>query len=57
MRLKSAAEYLDMAPCTIRELVKRQELSYISSGEHTSAWRFCLEDLDAWIEDHRIGQK
>jgi len=55
MRLKAAAVYLDMHPWTVRQLVQRGEIPYISSGDHTSAWRFDIHDLDRWIEAHRIG--
>ena len=57
MRLKEAAAYLDMHPCTIRQLVERRELPYISAGQHTSAWRFDIHDLDRWIDAHRISGK
>jgi hypothetical protein len=57
MRLKSAAAYLDMSPWSLRQLVQRRELAYISAGENTSAWRFDVHDLDAWINAHKIGPK
>jgi hypothetical protein len=57
LRLKSAAAYLDMSPWSLRQLVQRRELAYISAGENTSAWRFDVHDLDAWIEAHKIGAR
>jgi excisionase family DNA binding protein len=55
--MKKAAEYLDMHPWTVRQLVQRGELGYISAGDNTSAWRFDVLELDRWIEAHRIGPK
>jgi excisionase family DNA binding protein len=57
LRMKKAAEYMDMHPWSLRQLVQRGELSYISAGDNTSAWRFDIADLDGWIEAHRIGSK
>jgi excisionase family DNA binding protein len=57
LRTKEAANYLSMSPWSLRQMVERRELPYISSGDNTSAWRFDIHDLDAWIEDHRIGPK
>jgi excisionase family DNA binding protein len=57
LRTKEAACYLGMSPWTLRQMVERRELPYISSGDNTSAWRFDIHDLDRWIEAHRIGAK
>jgi excisionase family DNA binding protein len=57
MRTKEAACYLGMSPWSLRQMVERRELPYISSGDNTSAWRFDIHDLDHWIEAHRIGPK
>ena len=57
LRTREAAYYLGMSPWTLRQLVERRELPYISSGNNTSAWRFDIHDLDRWIETHRIGAK
>jgi len=57
LRTKEAAHYLGMSPWSLRQMVERRELPYISSGDNTSAWRFDIHDLDRWIEAHRIGPK
>jgi excisionase family DNA binding protein len=57
LRTKEAAQYLSMSPWSLRHMVERRELPYISSGDNTSAWRFDVRDLDRWIETHRIGPK
>jgi excisionase family DNA binding protein len=57
LRTNEAAHYLGMSPWTLRQMVERRELPYISSGDNTSAWRFDIRDLDRWIEAHRIGAK
>ncbi len=57
LRTKQAAAYLGMSPWALRQEVQRGALPYISCGDHTSAWRFDVRDLDAWIERHRIGAK
>ena len=55
LRTKDAAKYLSMSPWTLRRMVERGELPFISSGDNSSAWRFDIRDLDRWIEQHRIG--
>jgi excisionase family DNA binding protein len=55
LRMKDAAQYLAMHPWSVRRLVERGELAYVSSGDNTSAWRFDIKDLDRWIDTHRIG--
>jgi excisionase family DNA binding protein len=55
LRTKEAALYLGMSCWSLRLMVERRELPYISSGDHTSAWRFDIRDLDHWIDAHRIG--
>jgi hypothetical protein len=57
LRTRDAARYLGMSAWGLRQEVQRGELPYISNGEHTSAWRFDVRDLDRWIDDHRIGPK
>ena len=56
LRTKEAAQYLGMSPSSLRRMVERGEMPYISAGDHTSAWRFDLRDLDAWIESHKLGK-
>jgi len=55
LRTKEAAHYLGMCPWTLRQLVARGELAYISTGDHTSTWKFDIRDLDRYIDTHRIG--
>ena len=55
LRTKEAAHYLGMSPWSLRQMVQRREVPYISSGDNTSAWRFDIRDLECWIEAHRIG--
>jgi len=57
LRTKEACQYLAMSPWSLRQMVDRRELAYVSSGDNTSAWRFDIRDLDRWIESHRIGAK
>jgi len=57
LRMKEAAAYLAMSPCSLRRMVARREIGYISAGANTSAWRFDIRELDAWIQTHRIGPK
>ena len=56
LRTKEAAEYLGMSPWSLRQMVEHRELPYVSVGDHTSAWRFDVRDLDRWIEDHKLGK-
>jgi hypothetical protein len=54
LRTKDAARYLGMSPWGLRQEVNKSELHFVSSGEHTSSWKFDVRDLDAWIEQHKI---
>jgi excisionase family DNA binding protein len=54
LRTKDAARYLGMSTWALRQEVNKGELHFISSGEHTSSWKFDVRDLDAWIERHKI---
>ncbi len=54
LRTKQAARYLGMSPWSLRQEVARG-LPFISTGAHTSAWRFDIRDLDRWIEAHRVS--
>jgi hypothetical protein len=54
-RTKDAAHYLGMSAWALRKEVGKGELPFISSGEHTSSWKFDVGDLDAWVERHRIS--
>jgi Helix-turn-helix domain len=54
LRTKDAAHYLGMSPWALRQEVSKGELHFVSSGEHTSSWKFDVGDLDAWIERHKI---
>jgi len=54
LRTKDAARYLGMSPWSLRQEVNKGELPFVSSGEHTSSWKFDVRDLDAWIERHKI---
>lgn len=56
LRTKEAAQYLCMSPWSLRQMVEHRELPYVSVGDHTSAWRFDIRDLDRWIEDHKLGK-
>jgi len=44
LRTKDAAHSLSMSPWNLRQLVSRREIAYISSGDHTSAWRFDIRE-------------
>jgi excisionase family DNA binding protein len=55
LRTKDAARYLGMSAWALRQEVSRGELPFISSGEHTSSWKFDSRDLDAWVERHRVN--
>jgi len=57
LRTKQAARYLSLSPWLLRRLVAAGELAFISVGDNTSAWRFDVRDLDAFIDRHRIGSK
>jgi len=57
LRTKEAAHYLGMSPWSLRQMVERRELPYISSGDNTSAWRFDIRDLDRWVDSHKLGAK
>lgn len=57
LRTKEAAAYLSMSPWSLRQLVDRGELPFVSCGDNTSAWRFDIRDLDRFIEQHKIGAK
>jgi hypothetical protein len=54
LRTKDAARYLGMSAWALRVEVNKGELPFISSGEHTSSWKFDVRDLDAWIDRHKI---
>jgi excisionase family DNA binding protein len=54
LRTKEAAHYLGMSTWSLRQEVNNGELHFVSSGEHTSSWKFDVRDLDAWIERHKI---
>ena|ERR1700722_20628195 len=54
-RTRDAANYLGMSTWAIRQEVSKGELPFISSGEHTSSWKFDVGDLDAWVERHRVN--
>jgi len=54
LRTKEAALYLGMSAWAIREEVNKGELHFVSSGEHTSSWKFDVRDLDAWIDRHKV---
>jgi len=56
LRTRQAAEYLGMSPWSLRRMVEHRELLYVSAGDHTSAWRFDIHDLDRWIEEHKLGR-
>jgi excisionase family DNA binding protein len=54
-RTKDAAHYLGMSPWALRQEVSKGDLPFISSGDHTSSWKFDRLDLDAWVERHRVN--
>jgi Helix-turn-helix domain len=54
LKTKGAARYLGMSPWALRQEVNKGELHVVSSGEHTSSWKFDIRDLDAWVERHKI---
>jgi excisionase family DNA binding protein len=54
LKTKHAARYLGMSPWSLRQLVSNGDISFISSGDRTSSWKFDIHDLDAWIERRRI---
>ncbi|MGO9125840.1 MAG: helix-turn-helix domain-containing protein [Terriglobales bacterium] len=54
LKTNDAAAYLGMSEWAIRQEVNKGELPFISSGEHTSSWKFDVKDLDAWVERHRV---
>lgn len=54
LKTRDAARYLGMSAWALREEVKKGELHFVSSGEHTSSWKFDVHDLDAWIDRHKI---
>ncbi len=54
-RTKDAAHYLGMSAWALRKEVGKGALPFISSGEHTSSWKFDVADLDAWVERHRVN--
>lgn len=54
LRTKDAAGYLGMSTWALRQEVNKGELPFVSSGEHTSSWRFDVRDLDDWIDRHKI---
>ena len=53
-RTKDAAHYLGMSSWALRQEVSKGNLPFISSGDHTSSWKFDVRDLDAWVERHRV---
>jgi excisionase family DNA binding protein len=55
LRTKDAANYLGMSAWALRQQVNEGKLPFISSGEHTSSWKFDVGDLDAWVERHRVN--
>ena len=47
LKLKNAAEFLDVGLTKMRELAKSGEIPYSTEGG-TSDWRFRIKDLDAY---------
>jgi len=54
LKTKDAARHLGISVWALRQEVNKGELPVVSSGEHTSSWKFDVRDLDAWIERHKI---
>ena len=54
LKTKDAARYLGMSAWALREQVNKGQLAVVSSGEHTSSWKFDVRDLDAWIDRHKL---
>ena len=54
LKTKEAARYLGMSAWALRQEVDKGEIQVVSSGDHTSSWKFDVRDLDAWIERHKM---
>jgi hypothetical protein len=50
LRLKDAAQYLALAPQSLRRLVQAGELPVITLAEGHAPWLLDVRDLDGWIE-------
>lgn len=52
LKLKDAAQYLGLSLCTVRAIVQRGELPFISPTEN-GKWLLDMKDLDQWIEQRK----
>jgi excisionase family DNA binding protein len=54
LKTKAAATYIGVGATKLRELVHAGKITYISDGDNTSALRFLVSDLDAYLSRCRI---
>jgi excisionase family DNA binding protein len=53
LKTKQAADYLNVSPWLLCDLVHRQQLPVISLDGAGRMWRFDIDDLDAYIAARR----
>ena len=51
LRLKAAADYLDISPNSLRLLIARKEIPFVNAGKKLFLFR--KPDLDQWFEEKK----
>jgi len=53
LRVKSAADYLSVSKRVLRRFIQEGQIPIVQYGEN-AAWLLDLNDLDRWIEQHKV---
>jgi excisionase family DNA binding protein len=53
VRVQSAADYLSVSKRVLRRFIQDGQIPIVQYGEN-AAWLLDLNDLDRWIEQHKV---